>query len=384
MQHDFRHAIRALLRAPTFSLVAVLTLTLGIGSETAVFSVVDAVLVRGLPYDAPGRLHVVFERNEAGATRLPSYPTFRDWQTQMAELRDAVEGLAFVRGDAVNILGADGPERQIAAYVTPGFFSLLGTRPALGRTFSPDDERRGAPPVAVISHAFFMKHFGGDPSAIGRTITIDSTPTTVIGVMPRGFAYPNFGGESWLPASVWQPIAVFEAAHQALSLRGQHADSRAILRIRDDADSARAAAALRTIEQRLAIEYPVEQAHWTRVELRPFAQETFGQIASTLRVIAGAIGLVLLLACANVANLFLVRGSVRARELAVRSALGAGRWRIARHLLVEAGVLASAAPRCKPAAVISRAGCAAHRPAAVASFSVACTMRWSRSSSPWQ
>ena len=344
MRQDLRAAFRALRRAPTFTIVAILTLTLAIGSSTAMFSVVDAILVRGLPYAAPARLQVVFERSDAGASRVPSYPTFRDWQAQAADLRDVIDGLAFIRGDGVVMPGANGPRREIAAYVTPGFFSLLGTKPVLGRAFSPDDEKRGAPPVAVISYAYFMKHFGGDRRIVGRTIPIDSIPTTVIGVMPRGVAYPNFAGiVGWLPPAVWQPIAVFEASHQALSLRGLHVDSRAILRLRAGADSAKAVAAMRTIAQRLAIQYPVEQAHWTGVQLQSISSEMFGQLPSMLLMISGAIGLVLLLACANVANLLLIRSSARGRELAVRSALGAGSWRIARHLLVEAGVLAFAA-----------------------------------------
>ena len=341
MRQDLRDAFRGLRRAPTFTLVAVITLALAIGSTTAVFSVVDAVLIRGLPYAQPDRLQAIYERGEKGGLRVPSYPTFRDWQTQSAAAGGVIEGMAFVRGDGVTIAGSD--DRHIAAYVGPGFFALLGNRPELGRTFSPEDERIGAPRVAVISHDFFMRRFGGDPSALGKTVTVDSVPTTVVGVMPRGFAYPNFGSGGWLPPALWQPIAAFEETHQALSLRGLHVDSRAIVRLRKGADSSRAAAAMRTIAQRLAIEYPVEQAHWTSVEMHPLRQELFGQLSSTLWMIAGAISLVLLLACANVANLLLIRSSVRSREMAVRAALGADAGRIARFLFVEAAVLALAA-----------------------------------------
>jgi predicted permease len=338
MPQDLRDALRGLRRAPTFTIVAVITLALAIGSTTAVFSVVDAVLIRGLPYAEPNRLQAIYERGETGALRLPSSPTFRDWQRQTADANGPIEGMAYVRGDGVTIAGSD--DRHIAAYVTPGFFALLGNKPLLGRAFTPDDERMGAPRVAVISHDFFMRRFGGDPSALGKTIAVDSVPTTVIGVMPRGFAYPNFGSGGWLPPALWQPIAAFEASHQALSLRGLHVDSRAIIRLRPGADSSRAAAAMRTIAQRLAAEYPVEQAHWTTVEMHPLRQELFGRLSSTLYLIAGAVGLVLLLACANVANLLLVRSSVRSREMAVRAALGADASRIARFLFVEAAVLA--------------------------------------------
>jgi len=341
MRQDFRDALRALRRAPAFSIVAVLLLALAIGSATATFSVVDAILVRGLPYANASRLQTVYERSEDGALRVPSFPTFKDWRAQGAAVRDAIDGFAFVRGDGVLIATAEEPEHQIAAYVTPGFFQLIGTRPEIGRTFAPGEEDPGAPRVAVVSHAFFERRFGSKASeAIGKTITVDSMPTTIIGVMPRGFAYPNFGGTGWVPPALWQPISVFQATHAALSLRGLHVDSRALLRLRSGADSARVSTAMHTIQQRLASDYPVEQAHWTAITMQGLSEALFGQLGQTLLLISGAIVLVLLLACANVANLLLVRNSIRARELAVRSALGAGAWRLARHLLTEAGVIA--------------------------------------------
>jgi putative ABC transport system permease protein len=343
VRNDLRDACRALLRAPAFSVVAVLTLALAIGSATALFSIVDAVFVRGLPYANPSRLQTVYESSDNATFRVPSYPTFKDWQIQSASVRDAIEGFAFVRGNGVSIPGTDGPEREIDAYVTPGFFDLLGTHPVLGRTFRPDEEQLGATQVAVLSFDYFMHHFGGDRAILGKTVSVDSIPTTIVGVMPRGFAFPNFGSGGWLPPALWQPIAVFQATHAALSLRGLHVDSRAVLRLRAGTDSARAAAAMRTIAARLADAYPAEQAHWTSVVLRSLSDELFGQLRSTMLLIAGAVAFVLLLACANVANLLLVRNSVRARELAVRAALGAGSWRLARHLLAEAAVIAAAA-----------------------------------------
>jgi putative ABC transport system permease protein len=217
-------------------------------------------------------------------------------------------------------------------------------RTAAGRLFAADEEQPGGARVAVISHEYLLRHYAGNVgAAIGKSITVDSMPTTIIGVMPRGFAYPNFGGIGWAPPAIWQPIAVFQATHAALSLRGLHVDSRALLRLRDGADSVRAAAAMHTIQQRLASAYPVEQSHWTAITMRGLSEELFGQLGATLRLITGAIALVVLLACANVANLLIVRNSVRARELAVRSALGASTWRLARHLLIEAGVITAVA-----------------------------------------
>jgi predicted permease len=342
VRQDFRDAFRALRRAPAFSVAAILILSLTIGGATATFSVVDAILVRGLPYANASRLQTIYERSDDGALRTPSYPTFTDWRRDSAAVRGAIDGFAFVRGNGVMISVAGGdPELEIAAYVTRGFFPLVGTTPFIGRAFAPGEELPSAPRVAVISYDFFIRHLGGNASAaIGKTISVDSMPTTVIGVMPRGFAYPNFAGNGWLPPAVWQPIAIFQSKHAALSLRGLHVDSRSLVRLRAGADSARASVALHTIQQRLASEFPVEQAHWTGVTMRGLSEELFGQLGQTLALIAGAIALVLLLACANVANLLLVRNSVRARELAVRSALGAGTWRIARHLIAEATVIA--------------------------------------------
>lgn len=341
---DIKYALRSLRRSPAFTGVAVLTLALGVACVTATFSVIDTVLLRGLPYRSPNTLQTVYERSDDGALRVPSYPTFEDWQSAAASLSDAIEGFAFVRGDAVSLQGGDSPEQKIAAYVTPGFFKLLGTPPLVGRTFVPEEEVIGAPAVAVISHELFMQRFGGDPATIGKVFSVDSVPTTIVGVMPRSFAYPNFAGApQWVPPSLWQPISVFQSRHNTLSLRGLHVDSRAVMRLRAGVDSARAMAAMRTVQLRLADEYPGEQAHWTSISFRPFGAELFGQLRSTLILISSAIALVLVLACANVANLFLVRAGSRARELALRSVLGAGRWRIARQLATETLVVAAAA-----------------------------------------
>jgi predicted permease len=286
----------------------------------------------------------VFERSDDGGIRVPSYPTFRDWQAQSASVSSAITGMAFVRGDGVVLPMPNGPERAISAYVTPGFFALMGTRPYLGRGFLPEEEQPGGPRVAILSYDYFLKEFGGSAATIGRIVDVDSVPATVIGVMPHGFAYPNFGSAGYLLGpSVWQPIARFEATHAALKLRGLHVDSRAVLRLRAGVDSTGAATTMRTIAKRLAAEYPVEQAHWASIAIQPIADEMFGSLRQTLVLISGAIGLVLLLACANVANLSLVRASSRSRELAVRAALGAGRWRLAQQLLIESALLAAVA-----------------------------------------
>jgi len=344
MWSDVRTAFRSLRRAQVFAGVSVLTLALALGSAAAVFSVVDAVFVRGLPYRDAGRLRTIYEESETGGRRVPSYPTYLDWRAESPALRGAIDGFAFIRGDGVMIQNPEGPERSIAAFVTPGFFALMGMQPEIGRTFLPDDELPGSPRVAVISHEFFVKRFNASPSAIGATISVDSVPTKVIGVMPRSFAFPNFaGGGFWLPPTLWQPIAVFQATKTALTKRSLHVDSRAIIRMSEHGDPAGVSAAMRTIEQRLAREYPVEQARWTSVRTSSLSDEMFGPLSTTLLMIGGAIALVLLLACANTANLMLVRASVRTKDLAVRAALGAGAWRLARLQLTEVAIIAAAA-----------------------------------------
>jgi putative ABC transport system permease protein len=341
VRNDFRDALRALRRSPGFTSVAVLTLALAIGSAAAMFGVVDAVFIRGLPYGSADRLVTIYERSESGGLRVPSFPTFRDWQDQASTLRGVVDGLAFVRGDGGMLPGPDGLERKIVAYVTPGFFDVMATRPFAGRTFAPDDELPGSPRVAIISYDYFMRQFGGDGSALGSTISVDSVPTRIIGVMPRGFAFPNFAGAgAWLPPVMWQPMAVFQATHAALSRRGLHVDSRAIVRLSAGADSSRLIAAMKATQLHLADAYPQEQAHWTSIGLQRLSDELFGPLSTTLLMIATAIGLMLLLACANTANLLLVRASAASRDLAVRAALGADRWRLARRQLAEVFLIA--------------------------------------------
>lgn len=338
---DLLYAVRTLRRSPAFAMVAIATLALGVAGTTAAFSIVDPVLVLGLPYRAPDRLRTVFEQRDDGSLRLPSFPTYLDWKAQLGAADSPIEDVAFVRGDALSIADRDGqPQRMLVGYVTPGFFAFMGTPPLLGRTFGDDEERAGGPRVAVISYDLFMDRFGGSRRVLGTTVDMDSVPTTIVGVMPRGFAYPNFGGNYWAPVQLWEPIAAFRAAHPGvLARRGLHVDSRALVRLRPGVDSARAVAAMRVVQRRLAAQYPAEQEHWPSVGLQSMRAELFGDLPRSLLLVSGAIGLVLLLACANVANLFLVRGSTRARELAIRAALGAGRWRLARQLFAESLVV---------------------------------------------
>ncbi len=331
-RHDVAYALRTLRRAPAFTLIAVATLAVGIGATTAVFSIVNGVLLRPLPYRTPSHLAMALELNKDGRYRSPSYPTYRDWHAAAPSLRGAIEGIAWVKGNSGTIATAEGPERTVVAYVTPNFFSVMAVRPILGRTFTTDESRSAPTSGVVLSYDTWRERYGGDSAVIGRQMNLNGALATIIGVMPPD-AYPTF-------AQLWQPIGAIETSDSSLQRRGALADSRTVVRIADGADSLRAAAALNPIEQTLAAEYPAVSGGWTSAGLYPIRNEMLGDVGPTLYLLAGAVALVLLLACANVANLFAVRAAGRARELAVRSALGARRGRIARQLLTESLVLA--------------------------------------------
>ena len=335
LSRDLRYAARSFRRAPAFTLAAALTLAIGIGATTTVFSVIDGVLVRGLPYRDADRIVDMWEVSDNGGYRLPSYPTFKDWIAARSSWRGVFDEMAFLKGDEAIYVSDKGPERLIAASVSSGFFHLLGTPPLLGRTFIADEERMGANRVAVLSYELWRQSFGGDVSIIGQRVSFNGFPTTVIGVMPRGFTYPTW-------ASLWQPIATVEATNPALAKRDVHSDSRTIGRLRAGADSAAVAIAMRPVEQHLAEVYPAEQGHWMTAVILPLRDEILGSVRPMLLTIGGAVLLILLLACANVANLLLVRGSSRARELGVRAALGADRFRLVRQLLAESLTIAIA------------------------------------------
>ena len=330
--NDVRHLVRSLRRSPGFAAVAVLTLALGIGATTAMLSVVDHVLIHSLPFRDADRLVMLLERGDKGGFRTPSAPTAEDWRRDPGVAK-AFDAVSFIRGEGMTLRVGDDAESIGVGLVGPEFFPLLGARPVLGRVLNDDDQRPDAPPVAVITYNLWQRRFGGDPSILGRRISLDSVPVTVIGVMPNGAVYPGF-------ASAWE--ASSQNRHkEVMTKRGLHADSRTIGRLRAGVDSSRAVALMRTVESRLADSYPAEQAHWNAAML-PLRDEIIGNVKPMLLALAGAAALLLILACANVANLLLARVAARSRELAVRSALGASRGRLVRQQLTESLVLALA------------------------------------------
>ena len=334
---DFKYALRMLRKAPAFTAIAVITLALGIGANTAIFSVVNSVLLKPLPYPEPNRLVSVSGLNtrlgEKG--RALSFPDIEDLQKQ----NTVFEHVSAYTGGSATVTGAGEPLHVAAAVVSAETFSTLKVMPVLGRTFAAGEDRPGNY-VVILSNEFWKKQFSAEPSVIGRAIALDGRSYTIIGVMPTGFAFP-LDDE---PPQIWttlSAIATSENGDKALpEQRGAHF-LECIARLKPGVTLQQAHSEVDGLGARLAKEYPDSNSNLTfRVE--PALDALVGDLRPQFRLLFGAVGLVLLIGCANVANLLLARATSRQREFAIRAALGAGRGRIVRQLLIESGILALA------------------------------------------
>ena len=326
----FKYAARGLRRQPTFLLVALLTLALGIGATTAIFSVIKAVVLNPLPYDAPERIVVVWEVNPEGNLDRVSVPTFGDWQKEARTL----SSLAAYRQVDFSFAGTGDPMNVRGVRATPDLFTVLRASAVLGRTFTADEAVVGADRVAVVSHGFWTRLLGANPAVAGTTIQLDGVAFTVAGVMPAGFEFPTASSvDVWTPLA-FDPKDIHGASRRARSLT-------VVARLADGASPAAAQDEVQVLARRLAAAYPESNDKWS-ARVVAAHEQLVAASRPALVVLMGAVGFLLLIVCANMANLLLARLSTRRREIAVRGALGAGRWEVARPILAEAVLLAAA------------------------------------------
>ena len=321
---DIRHGMRSLLRQPAFTIVAVITLALGIGANTAIFSLVNAVLLRALPFDNPERL--VSVAKAAGEGGLPGLAGFQylAWK----EKSTAFDGIAAYTDNNFNLIGNGEPERISCAQVSASLFPTLGVPPLAGRTFLPEEDRPGQNQVAIVSEGFWQRRYGRDPSLVGSTIQLNDKRYTVVGIMPSSFRYPG-DFEIWLPLAL-DPVRETQGDFWSLV--------EVVGRLKPDVTAQQAQAELNLLSEQAAAEQK-EKVTVTRLEILPLHQQLVVGVRVTLLVLWGAVGLVMLLTCANVANLMLARTVSRQREMAIRAAVGGRRWQLIRQLLGESLIL---------------------------------------------
>lgn len=329
LRHDVRYAIRSYAKAPSFTIAVLATLALGIGASTAIFSMVNGILLQPLPLRDPDRLVYINEINPIGNRISVSWPSYLDW----VERARTVESLTLSRDEALTLSKVDRAERLRARRATASFFSVIGARPAIGRDFSRDGDRRNAPGEAIVSQEFWRTRLDGDSNALGRALTLDNVEYTVVGVLPQGFQYLR-------PYDVFVSMGPISGTPMVLE-RGNHSGFNALARLKPGVGVDAADQEFKAIAAALEREHPRTNAGIsTRAER--LGDRVVADVRLTLLALFGAVACLLLIACVNVANLLIARGAARQHELAVRAALGGGRLRLARQLLVESTLVSGA------------------------------------------